>query len=176
MSIKMNYNQYNDLMDFAKRFVAKPGRFRPILEHIRLTVKGKVAEAEAIDGFRAGAIVIPLIASDGDGVMQLPVTPKLKKQDNFAIITDDENEVKIGTATGARMYRKIKGDFPDVSKVYPTDSPENSIAFNPVLLAEALMAFSGEQHVVVEYHGEFNPLVIKGKSGATKALVLPVRR
>lgn len=173
MSITMSYEEYNRMQDFVKQFVAKKGGTRPILEYIKLTVTGDTAKAEALDGYKAGYIIININDSDGDGEILLPITKKLKKSDVFASITDSEKEIKIRTATGASIYRKPQGEFFDTSRVYPEDEPAEVFGFDPVLLSDALRAFKGENAVKLEYRGALKPLIIK--SDTAKALVLPVR-
>ena len=173
MKLTMSYQEYNRMQDFAKQFVAKKGGTRPILEYIRLTVTGNVARAEAVDGYKAGYIVLNLSDSAQDGEMLLPVTKKLKKSDVFAIITDMEKEIEVRTATGASIYRKPQEQFVDTSKIYPEDDPVEVFGFNPVLLSDALKAFKDEKSVIIEYRGALKPLVIKGSQA--QALALPVK-
>ncbi len=173
MTITMSYEEYNKMQEFAKQFAAKKGGTRPILEHIKLTVTGNTAKAEALDGYKAGYIMLNLSDSDGDGTILLPITSKLKKSDVFAIITDMGNEIEIRTATGASIYRKPEGEFFDTSKIYPEDKPAEVFGFDPVLLSDALKAFKDEKAVIIEYRGALKPLIIK--SDTAKALVLPVR-
>jgi DNA polymerase III sliding clamp (beta) subunit (PCNA family) len=173
MTITMNYEEYNKMQDFAKQFVAKKGGIRPILEYIKLTVTGNTAKAEALDGYKAGYIMLDLNNSEGNGTILLPVTSKLKKSDVFAVITELEKEIEIRTATGASIYRKPEGEFFDTSKVYPEDEPTGVFGFDPILLSDALKAFKGEKAVKIEYRGALKPLVIK--SSTAKALVLPMK-
>ena len=97
MNITMSCVEYNRMQEFAQQFVAKPGGTRPILEYIKLTVTGNTAKAEALDGYKAGYIVLNLNDSERDGEMLLPVTGKLKKTDVFAIIAESEKEIEIRT-------------------------------------------------------------------------------
>lgn len=173
MTITMSYEEYNRMQEFAKQFAAKAGGTRPILEYIKLTITGDTAKAEAVDGYKAGRIMLSLRNSEGDGTILLPVTSKLKKSDVFAVITDMEKEIEIRTATGASIYRKAEGEFFDTSKIYPQDEPAEVFGYNPKLLADALKAFSGEKAVRIEYRGTLKPLIIKGSTA--QALVLPVR-
>ena len=173
MKLTMSYQEYNRMQDFAKQFVAKPGRTRPILEYIKLTVTGNVAKAEAVDGYKAGYIMLNLSNSERDGEMLLPVTKKLKKFDVFAVITDMDREIEVRTATGASIYRKPQEQFVDTSKIYPEDEPTEVFGFNPILLSDALKAFKDEKSVIIEYRGALRPLVIKGSRA--QALALPVK-
>ena len=173
MTITMSYDEYNKMQDFAKQFAAKKGGTRPILEYIRLTITGDTAKAEALDGYKAGYIILDLSSSERDGEILLPITKKLKKSDVFAVITDLGNEIEIRTATGASIYRKPDGEFFDTSKVYPQDEPAEVFGFDPVLLSDALKAFKGEKAVKIEYRGALKPLIIK--SDTAQALVLPIR-
>jgi DNA polymerase III sliding clamp (beta) subunit (PCNA family) len=171
--ITMSYKEYNKMQDFAKQFAAKKGRTRPILEYIKVTVTGNTAKAEALDGYKAGYIMLDLSDSDGNGEIFLPITKKLKKSDVFATITELEEEIEIRTATGAIIYKKPEGEFFDTSKVYPEDEPAEIFGFNPNLLSDALKAFKDEKVVKIEYRGATKPLIIK--SSTAQALVLPVR-
>ncbi len=173
MTITMSCAEYNRMQDFAKQFVAKPGGTRPILEYIKLTVTGDTAKAEALDGFKAGYIMLNLSNSERDGEMLLPVTKKLKKSEVFATITELEKEIEIRTVTGASIYKKPEGEFFDTSNIYPEDDPAEVFGFNPILLSDALRAFKDEKSVIIEYRGALKPLIIK--SGTAQALVLPVR-
>ena len=173
MIITMNYEEYNKMQEFAKQFAAKAGGIRPILEYIKLTVTGNTAKAEALDGYKAGYIMLNLSNSEGDGTILLPVTKKLKKSDVFAVITESEKEIEIRTATGASIYRKPEGDFFDTSKIYPEEEPAEIFGFNPILLSDALKAFKGEKKVKIEYRGALKPLIIK--SDTAQALVIPVK-
>jgi len=173
MTITMSYDEYNKMQDFAKQFAAKKGGTRPILEYIRLTITGDTAKAEALDGYKAGYIILDLSSSERDGEILLPITKKLKKSDVFAVITDLGNEIEIRTATGASIYRKPDGEFFDTSKVYPQDEPAEVFGFDPVLLSDALKAFKGKKAVKIEYRGALEPLIIK--SDTAQALVLPIR-
>ena len=58
MTITMSYKEYNKMQDFAKQFAARKATTRPILEYIKLTITGNTAKAEALDGFKAGYIII----------------------------------------------------------------------------------------------------------------------
>ena len=173
MTIIMSYNEYNRMQEFAKQFAAKAGGTRPILEHIKLTVTGNTAKAEALDGYKAGYIMLNLNNSEGDGTILLPITNKLKKSDVFAVITDMDKEIEIRTATGASIYRKPQGEFVNTSKIYPVDEPAEVFGFNPLLLADALKAFQEEKVVKIEYRGALKPLIIK--SSTAQALVMPVK-
>ena len=173
MTITMSYDEYNKMQEFAKQFAAKKGVTRPILEYIKLTITGDTAKAEALDGYKAGYIILELNSSEGDGEILLPVTKKLKKSDVFATITELGEEIEIRTATGASIYRKPEGEFFDTSKVYPEDEPAEVFGFDPILLSDALKAFKGKKAVKIEYRGALKPLIIK--SDTAKALVLPVR-
>ena len=173
MNITMRYDEYNKMQEFAKQFAAKAGGIRPILEYIKLTITGNTAKAEALDGFKAGYIMLNLTDSEGDGEMLLPVTKKLKKSDFLAIITELEKEIEIRTATGASIYRKPEGDFFDTSEFYPKDEPVEIFGFDPTLLSDALKAFKDEKAVKIEYRGALKPIVIK--SDTAQALVMPVR-
>ena len=173
MTITMSYQEYNRMQEFAKQFAAKAGGTIPILEHIKLTITGDTAKAEALDGYKAGYIMLNLSDSEGDGTILLPITSKLKKSDVFAVITDMEKEIEIRTATGASIYRKPEGEFFNTSKVYPEDEPAEVFGFDPILLSDALKAFKGEKAVKIEYRGALKPLIIK--SDTAKALVLPLR-
>ena len=173
MTITMSYEEYNKMQEFAKQFAAKKGGTRPILEHIKLTVTGNTAKAEALDGYKAGYIMLNLSDSDGDGTILLPITSKLKKSDVFAIITDMDKEIEIRTVTGASIYRKPEGKFLDTSDIYPQDEPAEVFGFDPVLLSDALKAFKDEKAVIIEYRGAYKPLVIK--SNTAQALVMPVK-
>ena len=173
MTITMSYKEYNKMQEFAKQFAVKKGGIRPILEYIKLTITGDTAKAEALDGYKAGYIMLNLNNSEGDGTILLPVTSKLKKSDVFATITELEEEIEIRTATGARIYKKPEGEFFDTSKIYPEDEPAEVFGFNPNLLADTLKAFKDEKVVKIEYRGAIKPLVIK--SDKAKALVFPVR-
>ena len=173
MTITMSCKEYNRMQDFAKQFVAKNGGTRPILEYIKLTVTGNTAKAEALDGYKAGYIMLNLNNSEGDGTMLLPVTSKLKKSDVIAIITDKDKEIEIWTFTGESIYRKPEGEFFDTSKIYPEDEPAEVFGFDPILLSDALNAFKDEKAVKIEYRGALKPLIIK--SDKAKALVLPVK-
>ena len=172
MAITMSYDEYNKMQNFAKQFAAKKGETRPILEYIKLTITGDTAKAEALDGYKAGCIMLNLSDSDRDGEILLPITGKLKRSDAFAIITESEKEIEIRTVTGASIYRKPEGEFPDISHIYPQDEPAEVFGFNPNLLVDALKAFKGEA-VKIEYRGPLKPLVIK--SDTAQALVMPVR-
>ena len=173
MTITMSCKEYNRMQEFAKQFAAKAGGTKPILEYIRLTITGNTAKAEALDGYKAGYIMLNLSNSEGDGEILLPVTKKLKKSDVFAIITESEKEIEIRTATGASIYRKPEGEFFDTSNIYPQDEPTEVFGFDPVLLSDALKAFKDENKVKIEYRGALKPLVIK--SDTTQALVMPVK-
>jgi DNA polymerase III sliding clamp (beta) subunit (PCNA family) len=173
MIITMSYQEYNKMQDFAKQFAAKKGETRPILEYIKVTVKGDTAKAEALDGYKAGYITLSIDDCKAEGEILLPVTSKLKKSDVFAAITDLGNEIEIRTATGASIYKKPEGEFFDTSKVYPEDEPAEVFGFNPNLLADALKAFKDKKAVKIEYRGASKPLIIK--SDTAIALVLPVR-
>ena len=173
MTITMRYEEYNRMQDFAKQFAAKAGGIRPILEYIKLTITGDTAKAEALDGYKAGYIMLNLSNSEGDGTILLSLTSKLKKSDVFAVITESEKEIEIRTATGASIYRKPEGEFFDTSKIYPEDEPAEVFGFDPVLLSDALKAFKGEKVVKIEYRGALKPLIVK--SSTAQALVLPVR-
>ena len=173
MTVAMSYQEYNRMQEFAKHFTAKAGGTRPILEHIKLTITGDTAKAEALDGYKAGYIMLNLNNSEGDGTILLPITSKLKKSDVFAVITESEKEIEIRTATGASIYRKPEGEFFNTSKIYPEDPPSEVFGFDPVLLSDALKAFKGEKAVKIEYRGALKPLIIK--SSTAQALVLPVR-
>lgn len=173
MNITMDYREYNEMQEFAKQFSAKPGGVRPILEYIKLTITGDTAKAEALDGYKAGYIILLIDDCKTEGEMLLPVTSKLKKSDVYAVITELEKEIEIKTATGARIYRKPEGGFPNTSDFYPKDEPAEVFGFNPSLLADALKAFKGEKAVKIEYRGALRPIVIK--SDTAQALVLPVR-
>jgi DNA polymerase III sliding clamp (beta) subunit (PCNA family) len=169
----MNYEEYNKMQQFSKEFVAKEGGIRPILEYIRLTITGATAKAEALDGYKAGCIMLNLSDSNGDGTILLPVTGKLKRSDVFATITELEKEIEIRTATGASLYRKPEMEFPDISNIYPQEEAAEVFAFNPNLLSDALKAFKDEEAIKIEYRGALKPLVIK--SDTAQALVMPVR-
>ena len=173
MTITMSYEEYNRMQEFAKQFAAKAGGTRPILEYIKLTVTGNTAKAEALDGYKAGYIMLNLNNSEGDGTILLPITSKLKKSDVFAVITDMDKEIEIRTATGASIYRKPQGEFVNTSKIYPVDEPAEVFGFNPLLLADALKAFQEEKVVKIEYRGALKPLIIK--SSTAQALVMPVK-
>lgn len=173
MTITMDYQEYNKMQEFAKQFAAKAGGVHPILEHIKVTITGDTAKAEALDGYKAGYITLLIDDCKTEGEMLLPVTSKLKKSDGFAVITESEKEIEIRTATGASIYRKPEGGFPNTSEFYPKDEPAEIFGFNPSLLADALKAFKGEKAVKIEYRGALRPLVIK--SNTAQALVLPVR-
>ena len=173
MTIIMSYDEYNRMQEFAKQFAAKAGGTRPILEYIKLTVTGNTAKAEALDGYKAGYIMLNLNNSEGDGTILLPITNKLKKSDVFAVITDMDKEIEIRTATGASIYRKPQGEFVNTSKIYPVDEPAEVFGFNPLLLADALKAFQEEKVVKIEYRGALKPLIIK--SSTAQALVMPVK-
>ena len=173
MTITMSYQEYNRMQEFAKQFAAKAGGTRPILEYIKLTITGDTAKAEALDGYKAGYIMLYLSNSEGDGTILLPITSKLKKSDVFAVITDMEKEIEIRTATGASIYRKPEGEFFDTSEFYPKDEPAEIFGFNPVLLSDALKAFKDEKAVKIEYRGALKPIVIK--SDTAQALVMPVK-
>ncbi len=161
------------MQEFAKQFVAKKGGPRPILEYIRLTITGDTAKAEALDGYKGGYIMLNLNDSEGDGTILLPVTSKLKKSDAFAVISELEKEIEIRTATGATIYKKPEGEYYDTSSIYPQDEPAEVVGFDPILLADALKAFKGENKVKIEYRGALKPLVIK--SDTAQALVMPMR-
>lgn len=169
----MRYDEYNKMQDFAKQFAAKVGGIRPLLEYIKITVAGDTAKAEALDGYKAGYIILSLSNSEEEGSVILPVTSKLKKSDVFAVITESEKEIEIRTATGASIYRKPDGEYPDTSNIYPQDEPAEVFDSDPSLLADALKAFNGEKAVKIEYRGALKPLAIK--SSTARALVLPVR-
>jgi DNA polymerase III sliding clamp (beta) subunit (PCNA family) len=173
MTITMRYQEYNKMQEFAKQFAAKAGGTRPILEYIKLTITGYTAKAEALDGYKAGYIMLNLSNSEGDGEILLPVTSKLKKSDVFAAITELEKEIEIRTATGASIYRLPKGEFFKTADIYPQDEPAEVFVFNPVLLSDALKAFKGEKAVKIEYRGALKPLIIK--SSTAQALILPMR-
>ena len=173
MIFTMSYEEFNKMQDFAKQFVAKKGGPKPILEYIKLTITGDTAKAEALDGYKGGYIMLNLSDSDGNGTILLPVTSKLKKSDVFAVITESEKEIEIRTATGASIYKKPEGEFPDISDIYPQDEPAEVFGFDPVLLSDALKAFKGEEAVKIEYRGALKPLVIK--SNTAQALVMPVK-
>ena len=172
MTITMSYEEYNRMQEFAKQFVAKKRRIRPILEYIKLTITGDTAKAEALDGYKAGCITLSINECEGDGTILLPVTSKLKKSDVFAVITDMEKEIEIRTATGASIYKKPEGAFFNTSDIYPQDEPVEVFNFDPVLLSDALKAFSGEKAVKIEYRGASKPLIVK--SSTAQALILPV--
>ena len=173
MTITMSCEEYNRMQEFAKQFVAKKGGTRPILEYIKLTITGNTAKAEALDGYKAGYIMLNLSNSEEDGTILLPVTSKLKRSDIFVAITDMGKEIEIRTVTGASIYRKPEGEFFDTSKIYPEDEPAEVFGFDPVLLSDALKAFKDEKAVIIEYRGALKPLIIK--SGTALALVMPVR-
>lgn len=172
MTITMSYEEYNRMQEFAKQFVAKKGGIRPILEYIKLTITGDTAKADALDGYKAGCITLSINECERDGTILLPITSKLKKSDVFAVITDMEKEIEIRTATGASIYKKPEGGFLNTSNIYPEDEPTEVFAFNPVLLSDALKAFSGEKAVKIEYRGASKPLIVK--SNTAQALILPV--
>lgn len=173
MTITMNYTEYNRMQDFAKQFACKPGAYRPMMEHIKLTITGKTAKAEALDSYKAGEIMLSLSSSEQDGIITVPITTKLKRQDVFAAITQSEKEIEIKTATETRIHRRPEGEFVDSSKFYPAEAPQEVFGFDPKVLADALKAFGGEKSVKLEYHGALKPLIIT--SGTAKALVMPVR-
>lgn len=173
MTITMSYKEFNKMQDFAKQFAARKGVTRPILEHIKLTITGNTAKAEALDGYKTGYIILKLSSSERDGIIILPITKKLKKTDVFATITELEEEIEIRTATGASIYKKPEREFFDTSKFYPEDEPTEVFGFNPNLLADALKGFKDEKVVKIEYRGATKPLIIK--SDTAQALVLPVR-
>ena len=173
MTITMSYEEFNKMQEFGKQFVAKKGGIRPILEYIKLTITGDTVKAEALDGYKAGYIMVYLSNSEGDGEILLPITSKLKKSDVFAVITDMEKEIEIRTATGASIYKKPEGEFFDTSGIYPQDEPAEVFGFDPVLLSDALKAFKDEKTVKIEYRGALKPLVIK--SNRAQALVMPVK-
>lgn len=171
MNFTMDYQEYNKMQEFAKQFTAKAGGVHPILEHIKVTITGDTAKAEALDGYKAGQITLLIDDCKTEGEMLLPVTSKLKKSDVYAVITELEKEIEIRTATGASIYRKPEGEFVHTSEFYPKDEPAEIFGFNPSLLADALKAFKGEKVVKIEYRGTLRPLVIK--SSTAQALVLP---
>lgn len=173
MTFTMDYDEYNKMQDFAKQFTAKAGTSRPLLEYIKLTITGDTAKAEALDGYKAGCIMLSLSDSKRDGTILLPITSKLKKSDVFAVITDMGKEIEIRTATGASIYRKPEGEFFNTSHIFPQDEPAEIFGFNPVLLSDALKAFKNEDVVKIEYRGALKPLLIK--SSTAQALILPVR-
>lgn len=170
--LRMSYQEYNKMIDFAKQFVAKPGGPRPILEFIKLTFSRNSAIAEALDGYKAGQIQLT-IDSEVEGELLLPLTNKLKKTDVFAIISELDNEIEIKTATGKIAFEKPFDKFYDTSTIYPKDEPIEVIGFDPLLLSDALRAFKDENTVEIEYRGVFKPIVIK--SNTAQAIMMPKR-
>lgn len=171
--LRMSYEEYNKMLDFAKQFVAKPGSPRPILEFFKLTFTGNSAVAEALDGYKAGQIQLSIYDCETDGELLLPITDKLKKSDVFAIISDVGEEIEIKTATRKITFKKPEDKFCDTSGIYPKDEPTEVVGFDPILLSDALKAFKDENTVEIEYRGVFKPLVIK--SNTAQALVMPKR-
>jgi DNA polymerase III sliding clamp (beta) subunit (PCNA family) len=175
MTITMSYEEYNRMQEFAKQFAAKTGGITPILEYIKLTITGDTAKAEALDGYKAGYIMLNLTNSEEDGTILLPITSKLKRSDVFAVITESEKKIEIETATGASIYKKLEaGEFINTSNIYPQDEPIEVFNFNPVLLSDALKAFKGEKVVKIEYRGASKPLIVKNGTATAQALILPV--
>ena len=171
--VKMSYEEYNKMMDFAKQFVAKAGGTRPILEYIRLTFDGNTAIAEALDGYKGGYVQLSIYECETEGELLLPITEKMKRSDWVVTITDLGKEIEIKTVTRKITLKKPEGKFFDTSDIYPQDEPSEVFGFDPVLLSDALKAFKNEKVVKIEYRGPLRPLVIK--SSTAKALVLPVR-
>lgn len=171
----MGYEEYNKMMTFTKQFAAKTGGTRPIMEYIRLTASGNTVKAEALDGFKVGCITLSVDDCSTDGEMLIPVTPKLKKTDVFAVISESESgkEIEIRTATGATIHRKPEGEFFNTSSIYPQDEPAEVFGYDPNLLSDALKAFSSNKAVRIEYRGALRPIVIK--SDTAQAVVMPVR-
>ena len=170
--IKMSYEEFNRMIDFAKQFVAKPGGPRPILEYIKLTFTRNSAIAEALDMYKVGQIQLT-IESEEYGELLLPITSKLKKSDVFAIISDSGEELEIKTLTRKFTFKKPVDKFYDLSSIYPKDEPTEVVGFDPILLSDALRAFKDENTVRIEYRGPYKPLVIK--SNTAQAIVMPKR-
>lgn len=171
--VKMSYEEYNKMMDFAKQFVAKAGGTRPILEYIRLTFAGNTAIAEALDGYKGGYIQLSIYECETEGELLLPITEKMKRSDYIVTITDLGKEIEIKTLTKTSIYKKPEGKYFDTTDIYPKDEPTEVFGFDPILLSDALKAFKNEKVVKIEYRGPFKPLIIK--SDTAQALVLPMR-
>ena len=76
----------------------------------------------------------------------------------------------------------IDGTYPDYRQVFPTGRPKAVIAIDPKLLKEMADYFAKHEQagrVLIEFHGDMQPLVLRGETDAGQAIrgaIMPMRQ
>ncbi len=83
--------------------------------------------------------------------------------------------------TAREEFRPACGPYPNYAQVFPKGTPKVRVAFNPVLLAETLLAFAKVQDskspgVVLSFYGDaLGACLIEGDGGSARGLCMPLR-
>lgn len=158
----------------VKPFAGKDNR-NPVLSGICCNVYAKKMRCAALDGAYLFDGVFPIVAAKGEGRFILPVINGFEKsKDAYSMtrVTVDNKTIKIENEGGSITVEKINEGYPNWEKFFPYKPAESRIFMNPARLKKALACFPKGETVEIEYRGETQPLIIRGREART--LVLPL--
>ncbi len=171
MRVGMMVDSFNELMAFASPFIAKED-YRPALTRIYLEADDAGVKATALDGYKLGQIALSATCEE-PGSLLIPVVKKMKRDEGFVHIYDEESSIVYETATGKQVFKKLKDRFIDYRTVQVTEPGKEVFKIGVDNLRTALSAFDKSDTVQISYHGAIKPLVIE--TAGKYAMVLPCR-
>jgi DNA polymerase III sliding clamp (beta) subunit (PCNA family) len=125
-----------------------------------------------------------LPAKDLLAKLKFPAKVPLPILEGGALCNDSENNVGIVTSdletSTTLQFKKIKGDYPDYTRVMPEKPAVQTILMDAQVLMDALQAFKDDNTNLVElqFFTNLRPLMLVGKSKENenkKALVMPCK-
>lgn len=176
-SAKIHGSDFNRIIKASKDFVAKGFSKVKAHSYIKLDFSAQNQEvtAIAVDGFKLS--VEHSIISECEEDFTVFVKPNMRLESKSdAIISLVGSEAIIRSAGYVFGYEQPECNFMEWQKQIPSSEPNFKIAFDGRLLVDALKSAeisSGFKHqLIMEFHGENNPVVIKTNDNDIK-LVMP---
>lgn len=183
----INFNiQYDDLKYIFAALKNAIGKTwtRSVCQYIKFQCADGVLTAQALDGYRAHSVSVPVDVHEGSSIFSFLLKPfSLPKTDSSFIpckLTSSEIEFDFGERKFIEKLGKGIEDFVNLNNVIPTSPVVFKIGFNPQYLADAAKSLTTKNSIrdplVMEFYGDLLPAKLYSmRNKENYRIVLPVR-
>lgn len=166
----------------AKTACAKNG-FRPILEHVELSVQDITLTITALNGFYLVQKTCAVMDAENGTCVVHPdyLIRILSGESEFANFTVNGDFLEVETGMGRSAIKLVEGEFIRHKEIFPKEPREYKISFNPGYMIRVLRALEKKDgravtmHLDPESNAESIFITMALDADADKALLLPVR-
>ena len=168
MKLEMSVDNLKQIYKVCSAHISKSD-YKPQIKYIHLTLRGELATAIALDGYKLAQCSVNAYGDEGTYILPICKLPKVK----LCTIenTDKTMSIDFNESKHEELLPKVE-KIDSIDKFIPKSDVAQTIGFNPDYMIKACASLKGYP-VKMEIRDKVNGILLSNENGMV--MILPVR-